>query len=124
MPEVQQPVETNDNLIEVPRFDLIRVLLKSRFTRIFALLLMTMGSTGCAELRLLKKGDCENYNARTYRKSDGTHGYSEILVYHPTDSIKDGHRCAIIPDCQDLDKEKKLPEPKDCVDWSQPCERQ
>ena len=124
MPEVQRSAETNDHFSEDPNFSLICRLLKSRYTRIFALLLMTMGIIGCArESKLLRKESCENYNARTYRDSSGTHGYKKIIVY-PTDSIEDGYRCVVKPECQNLNKDEEKPDPKDCVDWSKPCKKQ
>jgi hypothetical protein len=119
MPEIQRSVETNDNLSENPRFDLIRILLKSRFTRILAFVLMAMGVTGCArESRILIKENCENFSARTHKNADGSRVVDKIIV-HPTNSPK-AYQCVIEPKCRKVSKDERL-EIKDCVDWSEPC---
>ena len=120
MLEIQRSSETNDNLNESPRFDWLCALLNSRYTRIFAFLLLAMGSADCASERIhLRQDQCDDYRARTHRNSDGTHGFDEIVVF-PLNSTKE-FRCAIKPECRKLGKDEKKPEPKDCIDWSKPC---
>jgi hypothetical protein len=96
-------------------------LIKSRFTRIFALLFLAMLSIHCAESRLLRKENAKDYRARTYRDRSGAHGYKQIVVF-PTGSTGKEYRCHIKPECLKLDKDEEKPEPQDCVDWSEPCE--
>ena len=121
MPEIRHSAEINDSLNEGPNFGLICTLLKSRSARIFTFLLMSMGIIGCAsKSRLLRQENCDDYRARTYRNADGTHGFSEIVVF-PTDSSEE-FRCTIKPECLKLKEDEKKPDPKDCVDWSEPCE--
>jgi len=108
-----------------PFHSLIARFRKSKLGAVLSLI-SALAVTGCAsELKFFKKGDCESYMARTAGDSK-THGYKEVIVYplKSKDPDKKGYRCAVMPKCQGLDKKKELPEPKDCVNWSQPCERE
>lgn len=121
MSEIPHSNETCRTSRKSPFHSLIARFRKSKLGAVLSLI-STLAVTGCApELRQLKKESCDNYRASSFSDSKN-HGYKEIIVY-PTDSIEDGYRCVVKPECQSISKDEKKPEPKDCVDWPEPCEK-
>lgn len=121
MSEISHSNEACKAAKKSPSYSLIARFRESKLGAVFSLI-SALVVTGCApELRRLKPTD--DHRARTHRNADGTHGFDEIVVY-PTSSPDKEFRCVIKPECRELGKDEKRPEPKDCVDWSEPCEKQ
>jgi len=123
MPEIRRSNETCKEAKESPFHSMIARFRESKLGAVLSLI-SALTVMGCAsELKQLKKEGCDNYRASSFKDNKtGRHGFKEIVVY-PSGSGEDGYRCVVKPECQSISKDEKKPEPKDCVDWSEPCEK-